>query len=201
MILRVTPVGPWQMNAHVLACPETKQSVLIDPGAEPDALQRLLEDTLPVAILLTHSHFDHTGALEPMRRALNVPVMAHPEFAGAAIDRGLADGESIAVGRHRLRVQHTPGHTPDQMCIAVMSDDHIIVGDTLFDGGPGKTWTPEDFQTTLDTLRRVILAWPDDTRCYPGHGRSFRLGAIRMQIESFLAKDHGRFCGDAVWGM
>ena len=77
-----------------------------------------------------------------MRRALNVPVMAHPEFAGAAIDRGLADGESIAVGRHRLRVRH-PRPYADQMCIAVMSDDHIIVGDTLFDGGPGKTWTPE----------------------------------------------------------
>ena len=81
-------------------------------GRQTDALQRLLEDTLPVAILLTHSHFDHTGALEPMRRALNVPVMAHPEFAGAAIDRGLADGESIAVGRHRLRVRHTPAIRP-----------------------------------------------------------------------------------------
>jgi glyoxylase-like metal-dependent hydrolase (beta-lactamase superfamily II) len=161
----------------------------------------LLEGTSSVAILLTHSHSDHTGALEPMRRALKVPVMAHPDFAGAVIDRGLADGESIAVGRQRLRVHHTPGHTPDQMCIAVMDDDRIIVGDTLFDGGPGKTWTPEDFQTTLNTLRRVILAWPDDTRCYPGHGRSFRLGDIRSQIKSFITKDHGPFCGDAVWGM
>jgi hypothetical protein len=59
----------------------------------------------------------------------------------------------------------------------------------------------QDFQTTLDTLRRVILSWPDDTRCYPGHGSSFRLGDIRKQIESFLAKDHSRFCGDAVWKM
>jgi hydroxyacylglutathione hydrolase len=200
MILRVRPVGPWQVNAHVLACPASGESVLVDPGAEPGTLKKMLAGTRPVAILLTHSHADHTGALEAMRSALRVPVMAHPAFAGGAVDRGLADGAILAVGRHRLKALHAPGHTPDQICIRVAGEEMIIVGDTLFEGGPGKTWTPEDFQTTLETLRRVVLTWPDATRCYPGHGRSFRLGDIRSDIASFLARDHGRFCGDAVWG-
>lgn len=201
MILRVRPVGPWRVNAHVLACPESGDSVLIDPGAEPGALAEMLNGTRPVAILLTHSHPDHTGALEAMRTALRVPVMAHPAFAGGPIDRPLADGAAIAVGRLRLQPLHAPGHTPDQICICVESEDSLIVGDTIFEGGPGKTWTPADFQTTLETLRRVVLPWPEDTRCYPGHGRSFRLGDIRSDIEAFLARNHGRFCGDAVWEM
>ena len=201
ILLRVRPVGPWQANAHAWVCPASMQSVLIDPGAEPRALDALLDGTRPVAILLTHSHPDHTGALKDMRSRLRVPVKAHPAFAGETIDRALADGDTIVVGKHRLKACHTPGHTPDQICIAVEDDDRIVVGDTVFEGGPGKTWTPEDFHTTLDTLRRVVLAWPDDTRCYPGHGSPFRLGDIRSAMESFISKNHGRFYGDATWGM
>jgi glyoxylase-like metal-dependent hydrolase (beta-lactamase superfamily II) len=201
MLLRVKAVGPWRMNAYALVCPATLQSVLIDPGDEPRALDALLEGTRPAAILITHSHPDHVGALEVMRARLQVPVMAHPALAGAAIDRTLADRDRVAVGEHWLKVHNAPGHTADQLCFAIEQDDRVIVGDTIFEGGPGKTWSPEDFRTTLDTLRRVVLAWPDDTRCYPGHGNPFRLGDIRNAVEAFIAKDHDRFCGDATWGM
>lgn len=201
MRLRVRAVGPWQTNAYVLLCPASMQSVLIDPGDEPRVLDALIEGTRPTAVLLTHSHPDHTGALEEMRSRLRVPVMAHPAFAGKVIDRALADGDWIAVGEHWLKAYHAPGHTPDQLCFAVDKDDRVIVGDAIFEGGPGKTWTPEDFQITLDTLRRVILAWADETNCYPGHGDPFRLGDIRSAIESFISRNHGQFCGDATWGM
>ena len=117
------------------------------------------------------------------------------------IDRQLNDGDSVPIGAHNLHVYHTPGHTPDQICIAVEADERIIVGDTIFDGGPGKTWSPQDFQTTLKTLRKVIMPWPNETRCYPGHGNSFRLGDIRNDIEAFLSKNHGDFFGDATWSM
>jgi glyoxylase-like metal-dependent hydrolase (beta-lactamase superfamily II) len=76
----------------------------------------------------------------------------------------------------------------------------MIVGDTIFAGGPGKTWSNEGFLQSLHTLRETVLQWPDDAICYPGHGPSFRLGELRPQIEAFLARDHpAGFFGNAEW--
>lgn len=203
--LRKRAVGPWPMNTYALVCPETGESILIDPGAEPETLAAMLGDSRPIAIVLTHTHPDHVGALDEMRDRLQVPLMAHPGPHMQEImpepDRELGDGESVAVGNHRLRVQYTPGHIEDQICLAIENDSRVIVGDTIFEGGPGKTWSAEQFQTTLQTLQNVVLSWPDDTICYPGHGPSFRLGDIRADVEAFVSRDHGEFFGDAEWDM
>ena len=125
-------------------------------------------------------------------------------FSGLTPDKEalLAEaGEKIKVGEHHLRVYPTPGHTDGQVSFNVEESPIYIVGDTIFEGGPGKTWSCEDFVTTLATLRNVVLAWPDDAVCHPGHGSSFQLGRIRAAIERFLAKDHGSFYGDATWEM
>jgi glyoxylase-like metal-dependent hydrolase (beta-lactamase superfamily II) len=203
--LRDRAVGPWPMNSYALVCPSTRQSVLFDPGADPETLLEMLADTDPVGILLTHTHPDHLGALDEMRLELSVPVMAHPgpHFEGMALeaDRILTHGDLVRVGEHSVRAIHTPGHIPDMLCFAPEGDHRVIVGDTVFEGGPGRTWSAEGFQTTLKTLREIILAWLDDTVCYPGHGPHFRLGDRRADIESFLNKDHGGFFGDATWDM
>ncbi len=204
MELRTRQVGPWSMNTYALVCPHTGQSVLIDPGDDPDTLAEMLAGTMPVAILLTHTHGDHIGALDVMRRRLGVPLGAFPgvHSGGLVINEEIAlrDGDSFIVGKHTLRVLHTPGHIADQICFVVERDTKAIVGDTLFDGGPGRTWSAEGFRETVHSLRRV-LQWPDDTVCYPGHGPHFRLGDRRPQIEAFLARDHGDFFGDATWDM
>jgi hydroxyacylglutathione hydrolase len=205
MELRTRQVGPWGMNTYVLICLDTKRSVLIDPGADPDTLSEMLAGSTPVAILLTHTHGDHTGALAEMRSRLNVPLLAHPGPHAGGIeldaDRWLQHGDSVQVGSHTLNVIHTPGHIGDQICFVIEDDSRNIVGDTIFDGGPGKTWTSEEFQTTLKTLREIVLTWPDGMVCYPGHGPHFRLGDRRAAIEAFVEKDHGDFFGDATWDM
>lgn len=205
MELRHRAVGPWPMNTYALICPETRASVLFDPGADPETLTEMLAGSQPVAILLTHTHPDHVGALAEMRRQLQVPLMCHPgpHFQDMIIesDRHLNTGDTVTVGRRQLRVVHTPGHIDDQICFIVEGDHQVIVGDTIFEGGPGKTWSPTGFQRTLQTLRQAVLTWSDDMVCYPGHGPSFRLGDKRAAIEAFLAKDHGDFFGDATWEM
>jgi glyoxylase-like metal-dependent hydrolase (beta-lactamase superfamily II) len=205
MILRMEEVGPWPMNTYALICPTTGQSVLFDPGAEPDKLAGMLAGSTPIAILITHTHFDHVNELDEMRQQLAVPVMAHPGPHSNGLilnaDRHLDTGDTVQVGDHVLRVYHAPGHIPDQICFAIGNDHRIIVGDTIFEGGPGRTWSAEDFKTTLNTLREVVLPWPDDSICYPGHGPSFRLGDKRAAIEAFVNKDHGSFYGDATWEM
>lgn len=199
-------VGPWQMNTYALICPRRNQSVLIDPGDDPEILHEMLGDSQPVAILLTHTHVDHIGALPAMREALGVPVMGNdgphePGGKDIQAEHWLRDGDTVAVGEHTLRAVYAPGHIGDQICFALEGDRRVIVGDTIFDGGPGRTWSSEGFKTTLVTLRNVVLSWPDDTVCYPGHGPHFRLGDRRAEIEAFLAKDHGDFFGDATWDM
>lgn len=201
--LRHRQVGPWPMNTYALICPTTRQSVLFDPGADPAVLTEMLQGSTPIAILLTHTHGDHVGALVEMREQLRVPLMAHGnvQSKGFAVDRVLADGDQVLVGDHTLRAYYTPGHIDDMLSFAIEGDHRIIVGDTIFKGGPGKTGSPAAFRTTLATLRNVVLAWPDEAVCYPGHGPEFRLGDLRPAIEAFLQKDHGDFFGDATWEM
>lgn len=205
MELRTRPVGVFQMNTYVLICPLTRESVLFDPGAEPEVLLELLQGSTPTAIILTHTHRDHIGALDEMRTRLNVPLLSHPgphsEGVRLHANRWLNNGDIVQVGQYWLHVYHTPGHSADMLSFAIDHDNRILVGDTLFDGGPGKTRSVEDFRTTLHTLRTIVLAWPDETICYPGHGPAFRLGDRRAAIEDFTSRDHGDFFGDATWDM
>jgi glyoxylase-like metal-dependent hydrolase (beta-lactamase superfamily II) len=192
------------MNAYAMVDPVGAISALVDPGADLELLTEMLAGTRPQAILLTHTHPDHVGALAEMRDRLGVPLYAHPgpHFQGMSlnIDHELRDGEEFALGGLLLRAHYAPGHIDDMICFEAVGSDTIIVGDTVFAGGPGRTWSADGFRTTLRTLRDVVLAWPDSAICYPGHGPSFRLGDLRAPISAFASREHAPdFFGNAEW--
>jgi hydroxyacylglutathione hydrolase len=195
-------VGPWPMNAYLVICSDTGHSVIIDPGADADILLSALEDRTVTAILLTHGHPDHVGALAEVKAATGAPVYLHPvdaEKFSLEYDEELRDGLEIRVGQAILRAIHTPGHTPGMTCFD-LGDGRLIVGDTIFVGGPGRTWSPQDFATTLDTMQNIVFRWPDQTEFYPGHGPSGKIGEERPHFEAFLRRGWpADLHGDVTW--
>jgi len=201
--LQVLSVGEYGTNCYLLTCPETGRALLVDPGADPEAVLALCEEAQVTRILLTHGHFDHLMALDQVRDQLGVLVGVHPADAaefGVEADFELRNGMRLGVGRRFARVVHVPGHTPGS--VALRFDRRAIVGDAVFPGGPGHSSTPEALQTLLLSLQRTVFTWPDDTLLYPGHGEPTTVGAERPAFQKFLARPRPPdLCGDVTWEM
>ena len=195
-------VGPWPMNMCVLICEETNTSAIVDPGADPDVILKAVSDTKVDKILLTHAHMDHVGALEEIKSATGAPVYLHPaehEKFGVSYDLPLNDGDEINIGNHTVKAIHTPGHTPGMISFDI-GENRIVVGDTIFVNGPGRTWSHKDFLTTMETMKNIVFRWPDETRFYPGHGPSGTIGRERVRFEAFLEKGWPEgLQGDVTW--
>ncbi len=194
-------LGPFGTNAYIVVCPKTRDSVLIDAPAEANKIIDSLHGTNPRYILLTHDHMDHLGALAELRSKLKVPLAAHASDAGklpSPPEMLLNDGDTIEFGDLKLEVLHTPGHTPGSLCFKY--GRYLIAGDTIFPGGPGKTWSPGAFQQIVKSITEKILVLPDDTQIYPGHGAATLLKKEKEEFAVFASRPHRlNLCGDVLW--
>jgi hydroxyacylglutathione hydrolase len=159
----------FEVNAYVIHGPEA--DIIVDAGAEPEKILAATGDRV-AAILITHGHADHIGALGSVRRETGAPVYMHPEDAeGARVKdyEPLQDGEGMALAGLSLYVIHTPGHSPGSVTFVVGKDQ--IVGDLVLPGSVGRTDIPGASWGQIElSLRKVMPYWEDQTRLYAGHG-------------------------------
>ena len=176
--LKRLEVGSFENNCYLLTCPRTRESVLIDPAAEPEKILRASKGSEVKYILITHGHMDHIGAVEEVRKTTHAPVGIHEEdsFAlGGKADFFLKDGQTLPFGDFSLKVLHTPGHSPGGVCF--LAGKILFSGDTIFPNGPGNTALPRaDYRTILRSIHSKIFILPDDTIIYPGHGLETTVG-------------------------
>ncbi len=183
-------VGPMDNNAYIVTCANTGKSLLIDAANDAERLATLLDENAPnvALIVTTHQHFDHWQALEAIVDKTQSPSAAHDLDAGplpvppATL---LAGGDSFDIGDLHFDVIHLRGHTPGSVALAFTAGGvtHLFTGDSLFPGGVGKTFSPEDFNQLLDDVgERLFGAYPDSTVVYPGHGDDTTLGAERGSL-------------------
>ncbi|MEA2323084.1 MAG: hydroxyacylglutathione hydrolase [Solirubrobacteraceae bacterium] len=209
MEARVFTVGPVQENTYLVRGDDADRAVMIDPGDEPELLLGAVEQlgvTLD-AILLTHTHFDHIGAVAPVARATGAPVycpklevevladiMAYVPWEGFGpfesydADETVEGGERLQLAGFDIDVVFTPGHSPGHVTYAIEDAQALLSGDVLFQGSVGRTDLPGgDHPTLLRSIATLLERYPDETTVYPGHMGLTTLGRERA-TNPFLAE-------------
>ena len=205
MILETLVVGPLAVNCYIVGDENTREGIVIDPGDDVrDIIGAIRKHQLKVvAIVNTHAHFDHVGALNEIRDFTSAPFMLHADevqMLGSAqmsaamfglsidnpkpVDRLLREGDQIGAGSIVLTVLHTPGHTPGGICL--LEGQHVFVGDTLFQGSIGRTDFPGgDYGVLMASIRDKLLPLPDSTVVHSGHGAATTIGEEK-QLNPFV---------------
>ena len=195
------PLGPLQTNCYLVKCGETGATAVVDPSWNASAILQAVERQGGHIshILLTHTHFDHIGALADLKEMAPVPIYAHRDAVpmleqGPAIaqayglhmtkpplpDEYLEEGQIIAVGNLQLEVLYTPGHAPGHVSFYLPAHKIIFDGDVLFQRGIGRTDLPGgDPAMLLQVIHEQLLVLPHETKVYSGHGPLTTIGEER----------------------
>jgi len=201
MDVRMFTVGPVAENCFVLRDDGADRGLMVDPGEEADKLLHAV-DELGIeleAILLTHTHFDHIGAVAPVARATGAPVYC-PEletqvladimsyvpwpgfgpFESYEADHTVKGGERLELAGLEIDVIFTPGHSPGHVSYSVPAHEALFSGDVLFQGSVGRTDLPGgDWSTLAQSIAGLVDALPEQTKVFPGHMGLTTLGAER----------------------
>jgi hydroxyacylglutathione hydrolase len=202
MDVRMFTVGPVAENTFVIRRDGADRALIVDPGDEADKLLGAL-DALGVqleAILLTHTHFDHIGAVAPVARATGAPVycpeievpvlqdiMAYVPWPGFGPfeswdpEHTVTGGERLELAGFEIDVIFTPGHSPGHVTYAIEDEQALFAGDVLFQGSVGRTDLPGgDHATLMASIARLLQRFPDETTVHPGHMGITTLGRERV---------------------
>ncbi|PWI41717.1 MBL fold metallo-hydrolase [Streptomyces sp. ICBB 8177] len=180
----------FDVDNNIWVIGDDSECVVIDAPHDADAIARVVGDRRLRAILCTHAHDDHVRVAPALRSRTGAPIHLHPgdrpvwelTHPGDTWDADLADGDVVEVGASRLRVLHTPGHTPGAVCFHDEAAGVLFTGDTLFHGGPGATGRSfSDHGTIVDSIRERLFALPDETVVHTGHGEDTTIGAERAR--------------------
>lgn len=202
--VRTFTVGPFAENCYIVRAQGAEHALLVDPGDEP---QRLIDAIAALAvtidaILVTHTHIDHIGAVAALARHTGAPVYcpALERDALATGDTGLgevephepeetvAGGEQLELAGLRLEVLYTPGHSVGHVTYAIPAAEAIFSGDVLFAGSVGRADLPGgDWQTLLGSIGTLLERYPAQTRVHPGHMSVTTLGRER-ETNPFLTE-------------
>lgn len=195
--LRITKiaVGPMANNAYLLRCELTGEQVLIDAADEAQRLLAEIGEGSLARVITTHRHADHWQALSEVVAATGAETIAGERDADELpvdVDVRVTEGSRVRVGANELEVIEVVGHTPGSIVLAYDDPDgicHLFTGDSLFPGGVGRTWAPEDFLTLIgDVETKLFARFADDTWFYPGHGNDSTLGAERPHLAEWRAR-------------
>jgi hydroxyacylglutathione hydrolase len=208
--VRSFTVGPVAENSFIFRRDGSETGLIVDPGDEADRLLKAIDDlgiTKLEAILLTHTHFDHVGAVAPVAKATGAPVYC-PEievpvladimsfvpwpgfgpFESWDAEETVKGGERLELAGFEIDVLHTPGHSPGHVTYSIAGEPALFSGDVLFRNSIGRTDLPGgDAPTLFESLRLLVDSFPEETVVYPGHMEITTLGAERVS-NPFLAE-------------
>ena len=204
-IKKIGPLGPYANNAYVIVDDATQRSIFVDaPIGSAEAIAAA-EGTDVQMVIITHRHGDHWAEIDVVKAALKAPVWCHEDDRApykAKVFDTLGDGAEVPFGESKIRVIHTPGHTPGSICLFLETADGpaLISGDTLFPGGPGRSDNPANLLEMIGSITSRLHTLPDATHVYPGHGDDTTITDSKREYAVFASKSHpADLAGDVTW--